>query len=258
LYPIHWDIQRGLCSQIADAAGSQGYDLIIMHNVLGETFLGKSDRITARTQLVKEALELLGHHGTVMLIEPALRGSSRELHHVRDCLLQEKACTLYSPCLHDGPCPALSKPTDWCHEERPWIAPEWIKAIDREVGFIKDALKFSYALLRKDGQTLARRGPATYRMVSDLRRFKGEMRGWLCNETGRQEVGRLNKDRSETNLAFEQSQRGTILTISSIVRKEKDGRVAALGRIPATATVERAETQANVIPPPAPSPHERG
>jgi hypothetical protein len=179
-------------------------------------------------------LSRLAPHGTMIIVEPALRETSRALHQVRDRLLQTGSCTVYSPCLHEKNCPALVDPDDWCHEERPWDPPACIKEIDEEVGFVKDALKLSYLLLRKDGRTIAPRGRETFRVVSELRVLKGDKRAWLCNELGRSEVGRLDRAKSTTNAAWEECQRGTIVRIEGVKRKEG----ATLGRIPEDATVE--------------------
>jgi len=122
---------------------------------------------------------------------------------------------------------------DWCHEERAWEPPASITQIDREVGFIKDALKFSYLLLRTDGRTITPRSPETFRMVSELRKLKGDTRAWLCNELGRCEVGRLDRAKTDMNSAWDECQRGTIVRIEHITRK--DG--ASLGRIPDRSTV---------------------
>ncbi len=214
------------------------FDLVILANCLNEMFSDAKDPIGARTGLVAEVLALLAPHGTMMIIEPALRETSRALHQVRDRLLQENRCTVHSPCLHENSCPALVNPYDWCHEERAWEPPESIRAIDKEVGFIKDALKFSYVLLRKDGKTIVERRPDHYRVVSELRALKGEKRAWLCNGQGRQEVGRQDRLASLQNEAFDQWHRGAIVQIERIVRKEKGGKVSALGRIEQDATVK--------------------
>ena len=219
------DVERGAWSEPIKQQAP--FDLIILANCLNEL----SESIDKRGELVASVLSLLAPYGTVMIVEPALRETSRALHQVRDRLLQEKRCTVYSPCLHENGCPALRNPDDWCHEERVWEAPASIQEIDEEVGFIKDALKFSYLLLRKDGKTIVERRPDVYRVVSELRELKGEKRAWLCNEQGRQEVGRQDRLASPKNGALEQWHRGAIVQIEKIVRKEKGGKVSALGRI---------------------------
>lgn len=214
------------------------FDLIVIANTLGELWHEARDPIGSRVALVRGLLDLLMPHGSLIIMEPALRETSRCLHQVRDALLAKQACTVYSPCLHDRPCPALIKADDWCHEERPWTPPPIVDAIDREVGFIKDALKFSYVILRKDGRTIVPRAPDRYRVVSELREMKGEKRAWLCNETGRPEVGRQDRLRSESNAGVDGWHRGAIVRISEIVRKTKDGRQSALGRIGKESSVE--------------------
>lgn len=214
------------------------YDLILLVNCLNELFSGAADPLSRRAGLLRALLALLASEGTLVIIEPALRDLSRELHRLRDLLLAEGRCTVYSPCLHERPCPALIKETDWCHEERPWEPPPLVAAIDREVGLIKDALKFSYLLLRKDGRQIVRRRPDVYRVVSELRTMKGEKRVWLCNEAGRPEVGRLDRLRSESNAPFDACRRGAIIRIDEIVRRDRKGRASTVGRIPESATVE--------------------
>ena len=215
-------------NRIQDAAP---YDVIIMANCLNELFRECDDPLARRVALVAETLHLLHQSGTVMIVEPALRTLTRDLHRLRDELLRQGACTVYSPCLHEQACPALVRADDWCHEERPWVPPAWIQTIDREVGFIKDALKFSYLLLRKDGRTLVQRKPDVFRVVSELRELKGEKRAWLCNELGRSEVGRLDRKVSPENAMLDDWHRGAIVQVERIIRRERDGKRSTVGRI---------------------------
>jgi ribosomal protein RSM22 (predicted rRNA methylase) len=214
------------------------YDLIIMANCLNELFPTAPDPPTDRAGVIGQLFPFLAPHGTIMIVEPALRQMARALHQMRNHMLKQGLYTVYSPCLHEQACPALDHPDDWCHEERPWQTPPSIAALDREVGFIKDALKFSYLLLRTDGCTIVTRNPQTFRVVSELRELKGEKRAWLCNETGRPEVGRLDRKASPQNEALDSWHRGAIVQIEKIVRKEKEGKISPVGRIESDVTVE--------------------
>lgn len=227
--------RRGSLDQLR---GKGPFALIILANCLNEIRVNEADSIESRAGLVTECLSLLMPHGTMMIVEPALRETARALHQVRDRLLHERRCIIYSPCLHENNCPALVRPDDWCHEERAWEPPASIQEIDGEVGFIKDALKFSYLLLRKDGKTIVERRPDLYRVVSELRTMKGEKRAWLCNEQGRQEVGRLDRIASPNNEPFDQWHRGAIVQIEKIVHKKQRGKVSVLGRIEQDAAVQ--------------------
>ena len=93
-------------------------------------------------------------------------------------------------------------------------------------------------MLRKDGKTIVERRTDFYRVVSELRELKGEKRAWLCNEQGRQEVGRQDRLASPHNNALDQWHRGAIVQIEQIVHKERNGKVSALGRIEQDAAVQ--------------------
>ena len=207
------------------------YDVIIAANCLNELFARTADPVQAKVELVTQLLARLAPTGTLMIVEPALRDTSRALHQIRDGLIQATSCTVYSPCLHENSCPALVNPFDWCHEERAWEPPSGIQKIDNEVGFIKDALKFSYLLIRKDGRTIVDRRSDVYRVVSELRELKGEKRAWICNQLGRSEIGRQDRLASPENAEVDAWHRGAIVQIERIVRKEREGKVSAVGRI---------------------------
>jgi hypothetical protein len=53
----------------------------------------------------------------------------------------------------------------------------------------------------------------------------------LCNELGRQDVGRLDRKASSENAAVDDWHRGAIVRIDQIVRKERDGKASPVGRI---------------------------
>ncbi len=212
-------------------AGESPYDLIILANSLNELFQSARAPLEKRVLLMERLLNVLKPDGTLMILEPALRSTARDLHHLRDRVLQQGSCSVYSPCLHEAACPALAKAGDWCHEERPWVPPSWIVDLDHELGFIKDALKFSYLLLRRDAQTIVPRSPDLYRMVSELRVMKGEKRAWLCNEAGRSEIGRLDRKRTGANADFDACHRGALVQIARIVKKDRMEAHSILGRI---------------------------
>jgi ribosomal protein RSM22 (predicted rRNA methylase) len=226
--------RRGAC--VLWKAGA--FDLVILANSLNELFRSATDPVARRVMLLESLLDALSPDGTCLIVEPALRETTRDLHHVRDRLVAARRATVYSPCLHERPCPALVRPDDWCHEERPWSPPAMVRAIDREAGFIKDALKFSYLMLRKDGLTVAERGPDVYRVVSEVMVMKGDRRAWLCNETGRPLVGRLDKARSEANASLDRWHRGAIVRVEHIERLATIGRVGSSTRVEVVRPIE--------------------
>jgi hypothetical protein len=217
---------------------SGSYDVIILANTLNELFPRSPDPTERCAKLIRMLLERLDPAGALIIVEPALREVTRNLHRLRDALVAQRVCTVYSPCLHENPCPALFKEEDWCHEERPWRPPPWIVAIDEVVGFIKDALKFSYVILRRDGRTIVPRDGCSYRVVSELRVMKGDVRAWLCSDQGRSDVGRLDRNRSDNNQGLDGWHRGAIIRLTDV--EWKSGRRAGIhtGRVRKTSGTE--------------------
>jgi len=234
-HAVPFDVERP-GARVPWKAGA--FDLVILANSLNELFRSATDPIARRVTLLESLLDALSPDGTCVIVEPALRETTRDLHHVRDRLVSARRATVYSPCLHEQPCPALARPDDWCHEERPWSPPLMLQAIDREAGYIKDALKFSYLILRKDGLTVAERGPDVYRVVSEMMVMKGDRRAWLCNETGRPLVGRLDKARSEANASLDRWHRGAIVRVEHIERRATISRIEGSTRVELVRPVE--------------------
>jgi len=179
------------------------YDLIIFSNVLNELFIGEDNRVSRRIPLVGNILRtLLADDGSCIIIEPALRETSRDLLTLRDGLLRERL-HLFSPCMTGDRCPALDNPRDWCHEDLLWEPSERIREIDRRIGLRKDSLKFSYLVLRKDALTLAGVLPErSCRVVSEPLVSRGKIELFLCGPAGRRLVTRLDKERTAENEVF--------------------------------------------------------
>ena len=198
------------------------FDIIILSNVLNELYSKHADKITKRTESLNSILlQLLAEQGSCIIIEPALRETSRELLLVRDKLLG-LGFHVYSPCLCSMACPALANPKDWCHEDLPWEAPELIKDIDSLIGLRKDSLKFSYVVLRKETRSLldACMGNV-FRVVSEPLISKGKIEFYLCGAGGRRLITRQDKDRTDANHVFEDLRRGAVVSFEHLIDEGK-------------------------------------
>lgn len=152
------------------------FDLIVFSNVLNELPLRDAE---ARAQLVREYAPLLADDGTIVLIEPADLGNSTLLRNVARKATEDGMLNIYAPC---------SFP--WkrrCRLERCWsflsLPPMRKTAMMEALGqapdgyrYVNTDLKFTYALLRRDGRTKqvfeVRRG-AKYAPFSSLMRHVG-------------------------------------------------------------------------------------
>lgn len=203
------------------------YDLVIACQVMCEldpklTDDARAAKLAAR---VSAWLPLVADGGSLVIIEPALRERTRVLHQVRDLLLAQRAATLFAPCLHAAPCPALADPGDWCHEDLEIDLPAWLIPIAKQAGLRYQGLTFSYLVLRKDGQSLQTLRPdATLRVVSDARPQKGKCERWLCGRFAdgetRQKVVLLDRHAGAQNEALGDSGRGSLLAIAPAPRAD--------------------------------------
>ena len=190
------------------------FDVIVAAHLLNE--LGASLSIEDRAALVFFwARELLAPGGHIILVEPALRETSRELLAVRDRLVGA-GFFVGAPCFWQGPCPALARERDWCHAAAAWEPDQ----VARRAG--RSRVDYSYLVLgRAPGvaaRDLARAGQGQlegdrrlFRVVSDPMVEKGRLRLFGCGPAGRLPLVRLDRDRSEANRGFDEAERGDVI-----------------------------------------------
>jgi Mitochondrial small ribosomal subunit Rsm22 len=214
------------------------FDVVLVGQLLSELDVGlePAERLDRHTAFLAALLEHnTGQRGSLVIIEPALRGRTRHLHAVRDRLVSHGA-TVFAPCTHAAPCPALDRESDWCHEDLPVDLPPWLVPIARAAGLRREGLTFSYLVLRKDGvglaQTQAVKAPSgrRLRVVSDPMRSKGKREAFVCGEllsadgkhlAARVKATRLERDRTAANAAWDALRRGDLLAVKPSLTLER-------------------------------------
>jgi len=171
------------------------FDLVIAAHVLNELSLGTADRAVLVATWCEQ---LLARGGTCLVLEPALRETSRALLEVRDALVT-RGLFVIAPCLWQGPCPALARPRDWCHDAAPSVAAG------------RSRVDFSYLAVRQAGDPST--DTSAYRVVSDPLPEKGRLRLYGCGPAGRTPLVRLSRDRSAANAALDQAARGDLIAV---------------------------------------------
>ena len=215
VYP-QWEIYSECETIIGDLAsfGTRKYgkaDLILALNLLGE--LPRQHRLSLVERLLRHHLH---PEGRLLLLEPALQRTTRELMELHDEMVNRNSGRVYAPCLHQARCPMLAaNRRDWCHTYLEWERPDWIARLDQLVGIRKDYLKCSYLLLgsRKGADIVS---PQTWRVVSGHLNSKGKSELLLCGPGSLprlKRVNRLDRDRSEVNREFDRVQRGDIVQV---------------------------------------------
>ena len=185
----------------AAEAPSGPFDLILASNVLAEL----PDPAPLRRLLD----HVLAPDGYLVLVEPATPGPARRVMAWRDELVAA-GYKIAAPCLGATQCPMRSHGDLWCHQDAPWNAPGGVVELDRELGFDKESLKFSYLVVTQAGATRA--GPDRWRVVSNLHRSKGKAWAWLCGAT--EELVKAELLTRRRIPEFERARRGDVLEIT--------------------------------------------
>jgi len=235
---IRWNLEtfRADISRPLKLQAGNDFDFIIMGNTLNELFMADEQRIEKRSRRIAALIqECLAPTGFLILMEPALRETSRDLLRVRDRLLDMLPLTVYCPCVHSQPCPAVAPgcTSDWCHEDHTWQTPPWIRQIDKRIGLRKNSLKYSYVVLNRMGFSIrdaamglsASDSPGfpsenqAWRVVSETFEERGKAAAYLCGSEGRFRVTRLNRHASPANQDFTLLDRGQVVSTRSLATK---------------------------------------
>ncbi len=202
----------------------EAYDLIVAGNVLNELSSEEQDAVVSLLET------RLSGDGFVVLIEPAMRETSRTLLTFRD-RLSGSGWRVYAPCVTQQSCPALSDPEDWCHHSVPWDRPSFIAWIDERTGTIKKSLKFSYIVLTRKNQNVAdfafgrRDAVHQIRIVSERFDEKGRTRVFGCHDGGRHELVMNTRDKTSSNQAFMKLGRYDLVELENVEPRKNDWRV---------------------------------
>jgi hypothetical protein len=186
------------------------FDLVLAGGVLNEL------DPPGRLDLVERAVAALAPGGALILVEPALRETSRDLHRVRDHVLAAGLASVFAPCTRAAaPCPALARERDWCHEDRPIALPPRAGRLAQVTGLRDGGMKFAYLVLRRAADPLVEAPPgrAALRVVSDPRKQKGRRECIACGDAGWVSLRLLSRHRSGANRPFERARRGDVLLV---------------------------------------------
>jgi hypothetical protein len=247
-----------------DVAAGAAWDLILLGQVLSELDPGlePEERAAHHAQLLGTLVAKLAPGGALVVVEPALRDRTRHLHAVRDALVAANTATVFAPCLHAGPCPALMVPGEWCHEDLAVDLPPWLEPVARAAGLRWQGLTFSYLVLRRRDertlhQVLPRSGGERVRVISGPLVSKGKRELFVCREgADRARVSRLDRDADEKNAAWDALGRGDVIAIEPPPdpkknRIAKGTNVVRLALLRDTPPVESAGAHPSLIPSPA-------
>ncbi len=219
IWPARWGTVATRRWRAGEPLPSGPFDLVVASHFINELDAARSDRIACRAELLAGVAERISPEGRLLLIEPALRRTGRELLELRSELL-DRGWSVVAPCLSSGPCPALERTRDWCHADRPWTAPELVERVAAAAGLKRESLKYSYLLLSRTPRADAE--ASIFRIVSEPMPERGKLRLFGCGSSGRHALVRLEKDRAAENVAFDHLERGDVVRLGE-TRTTGDG-----------------------------------
>jgi hypothetical protein len=199
-------VRADLASELPAVGGR--FDLVVAAHLLNELYVDRppAERIDLRARRVLAwAGALLSGGGRLIILEPALRQTSRELLAVRD-QVRAAGLEVVAPCLWTGPCPALTRERDWCHDAAPIAHGARVD--------------YAYLVLRAGGpgaddRAVGGAADATlFRIVSDPMVEKGRLRLFGCGPAGRHPLVRLDRHTSATNAPFDTLHRGALTRLA--------------------------------------------
>ena len=206
------------------------FDLIVAAHVLNE--LGAKLTIVQRAALVFAwARELLEEGGLLLLLEPALRETGRDLLGVRDRMI-EAGYTVVAPCFWQGACPALVRERDWCHDSAPWLLPTGDEAVAGEAAprpANRSRVDYAYVVLTRTAERSSDK--RLFRIVSDPMEEKGRLRLFGCGPAGRHALVRLDRERNDDNRDFDAATRGDVVVISTVETAGDGLRITGASRV---------------------------
>ncbi|MFT6146385.1 MAG: ribosomal protein RSM22 (predicted rRNA methylase) [Myxococcota bacterium] len=186
------------------------FDLILMGLSLNELF---NDRATVerRVAYLQRLRSLLSKDGSIVLVEPALRTTSRDLQQVRN-FLQERGVHIAAPCTHTETCPLLRRERDWCHQQLSVPLPPPLVPVAKQAGLRFERLTWSHLVIHAGP---SRPSTANWRVVGGPIVTKGRVEWQVCGEPGLARVARLDRHKAPEH-PLNDVGRGALLQIDPI------------------------------------------
>jgi len=208
-------------ADLAGAALESGTDLVLCQTALNERLPGGTAREQSYDPTTVDLVRRWALAAPLLLVEPALRATTRPLHRLRDTLLERGGVRVVAPCPHAHRCPMLARESDWCHESRV-VQPTPMVAAVQELTRRRDARAlFSFVAFAPGDRTHDR---APMRFVSDALGSRGKTERWVCCGDGRLRVLRLlDREQRVGNSLLATAERGTLVRIEPEATSDRIG-----------------------------------
>jgi SAM-dependent methyltransferase len=203
------------------------FDLVVMGHCLNELWRGRSDSLDRKLGLLERARRGLAPGGRVLLVEPALLITCRELIALRDRLAAE-GWSVLGPCPGSYACPALAAgPERSCHAESPWAPPEPVASLAAAAGLDRSSVKWTHFFLAPGSDPRDPRptlGGFRRRVVSDPMLNKaGRLRYILCDDGALSAISARADDEGARAAGFMDLRRGDLIRAEGLEERPGGG-----------------------------------
>jgi SAM-dependent methyltransferase len=241
---IKTNFEKDGVSLIDKIIKSDKYDVIVMCHALNELWKdGSEESVNRRSEFINEVSKYLDSDGFILICEPALLSTSRNLLAVRDLLIK-KELSIVAPCpcnAESNVCPALvAGPNHTCHAEIDWQPKEPVQSLAKAAGLDRESVKMTYIVLqhKKINDIGASKSDhiekVSGRIVSEgMLNKAGRIRYLICNGKNRIAVSAKNQDAHAKQIGFFSLKRLDLIEIENPeIRGDKQ--TVAYGIGPAT------------------------
>jgi SAM-dependent methyltransferase len=208
------------------------FDLVILSHCLNELWRGEPEALDRRLSLLRRAAKTLAPGGKILILEPALLLTSRELIALRDRLAGE-FWKILCPCPGSYPCPILAAGSERsCHAEAAWAPIEPVASLAAAAGLDRSSVKCAYFLLSPPGQGNPPEGEfvISRRVVSDHMLNKaGRLRFILCGERTLLSISAKADDKAARAAGFMDLRRGDSISFRGFEERPGGGAGFAQG-----------------------------
>jgi hypothetical protein len=193
-------------------------DLILCQTALNELLVGPEH--------ARETVQMVSgwsRAAPLLVIEPALKATTRALMALRDALLALGGAHVVAPCLHQKPCPMRAREGDWCHEARVVEPTARVAAIDAIVGR-RDGRALYALLATAPGPAPSVHPPNAVRVVTGTLGSRGKTERLVCRGDGELRLMRLlDRETRDGNRLFLDCDQGAVVRIEPLPSNDRIG-----------------------------------
>jgi ribosomal protein RSM22 (predicted rRNA methylase) len=208
---------------------AQASDVILCQTALNELLV--EDHVDPRhLPATVDMVAQWARAAPLLLIEPALRSTTRALMALRDALIArnaaQPAATVVAPCLHQHACPMRAKVDDWCHEARRVEPTPRVAALNRIVGRRDGRALFAYlaTVPFREGAPKSLIPESAIRIVTDTLGSRGKTERVVCRADGELRLMRLlDRETRPENALFVEGERGMAVTVNPMPANDRIG-----------------------------------